>query len=463
MEAPPATGPLAPATVSAPTPGRPVTLAQPRPDDDRLRTSVDRAHARWRRLWLHLQTITPSGVARSLLVLGAASAVIWLISSAWVALVPFQVGLALAYITLPLVNRLDRILPRVMAVSLVVLLELAAVIAFVGLLIPPLADQLTTLGSTLPSAVEIRVLVDQLRARIGTLPPETQAYLVEGVNRVVMFVRENAAVYAQQALTLLLLGSFSVLQWIGFVLGFLAVPTFLFAAMIDQPAGVRAVNRALPAAVRLDFWALARIVDRTLSTYLRGQLLRAAVFGTAVGFGLYALERLGLYQGTGYPLVFAMIAMVTYLIPTIGWLIGAVPAVALAAVQSRETAVAVLVLYLGIAVLENMIVARQVERRTIDIHPFVLMPTLVVASQYNLLLLILAAPLLVAVRDLFRYVYGRLGDPPRPAGVMPERANAISRGRRPPTRAALRARARSLGAAYPQPFDGRQPPDGARS
>ena len=455
MEALPAAAPLSPATSSAAMVNRPVPSRQPDRDETRLLASVDRAHVRWRRLWLRLQTITPSAVARTLLVLGAAAAVGWLIASAWVALVPFQVGLALAYITLPLVNRLDRVLPRVLAVALVVLLELAAVIAFVGVLIPPLADQTTALVGTLPSAVEVRGALDQLRAWIGALPPQTQQFIQEGANRVVVFVRENAALYAQQLLTLLLLGSFTVLQWIGFVLGFLAVPTFLFAAMIDQPAGVRAVNRALPSAVRADFWALARIVDRTLSAYLRGQLLRAAAFGTAVGVGLYALEKMGLYQGTGYPLVFAVIATVTYLIPTIGWLIGAIPAVALAAVQSREAAVAVFALYLGVAVLENMILARQVERRSIDIHPFVLMPTLVVASQFSLLLLILAAPLLVVVRDLFRYIYGRLDDPPRPAGVMPERVNAISRGRRPPGLTAARARLRPYGATYPRPLDGR--------
>src|SRR3954451_601403 len=77
-------------------------------DEVRLLASADRSRTRWRRLKLHLQSITPSGVARSLLVLGAASTVVWLLASAWFALVPFQVGLALAYITLPLVNRLDR-------------------------------------------------------------------------------------------------------------------------------------------------------------------------------------------------------------------------------------------------------------------------------------------------------------------------------------------------------------------
>ncbi|MGV2386069.1 MAG UNVERIFIED_CONTAM: hypothetical protein LOD86_12490, partial [Thermobifida fusca] len=33
---------------------------------------------------------------------------------------------------------------------------------------------------------------------------------------------------------------------------------------------------------------------------------------------------------------------------------------------------------------------------------------------------LLAAPVGGVVRDLFRYTYGRLSDPPRPAGVLPD-------------------------------------------
>jgi predicted PurR-regulated permease PerM len=257
-----------------------------------------------------------------------------------------------------------------------------------------------------------------------------------------------------------ILGSFTVLEWVGFLLGFLAIPTFLFAAMTDQPAGVRAINRALPSSVRTDFWAVARIVDRTLSSYLRGQLLRAAVFGAAIGAGFYYLESLSFFEGTGYPLVIAMIAGVTYLVPTIGWLLGAIPAVLLALTQSRETAVTVFALFAGAALLETVVLSERVARRSVDIHPIILMPALVAASQVNLLLVILAAPLLVVVRDLFRYVYGRLQDPPRPAGILPGRAGPIVQGRRPPATLARRLRARSFSPGYPRPLDASPPSEG---
>src|SRR5688572_27862726 len=164
-----ATEPLPTASAIDASRQRLVGYPQPEADDVRLLASADRSRTRWRHLKLRLQSITPSGVARSLLVLGAAATVVWLLASAWFSLVPFQVGLALAYITLPLVNRLDRVLPRGMAVALVVLLELAAVIAFIGGLIPPLGDQVSALANALPDTLDARGLVEQLRAWVGAL------------------------------------------------------------------------------------------------------------------------------------------------------------------------------------------------------------------------------------------------------------------------------------------------------
>ena len=44
---------------------------------------------------------------------------------------------------------------------------------------------------------------------------------------------------------------------------------------------------------------------------------------------------------------------------------------------------------------------------------------IVALSQFGVVWLFLAAPVVVIIRDLFRYAYGRLSEPPRPAGLLP--------------------------------------------
>jgi len=56
---------------------------------------------------------------------------------------------------------------------------------------------------------------------------------------------------------------------------------------------------------------------------------------------------------------------------------------------------------------------------SVKIHPAILVVILVIASQFGLIWLFLGAPLAQITYDLYRYVYGRLSDPPRPAGLLP--------------------------------------------
>jgi hypothetical protein len=56
---------------------------------------------------------------------------------------------------------------------------------------------------------------------------------------------------------------------------------------------------------------------------------------------------------------------------------------------------------------------------SVKIHPAILVVILVIASQFGLIWLFLGAPLAQIAYDLYRYIYGRVSDPPRPAGLMP--------------------------------------------
>ena len=74
----------------------------------RLAAAARDGQLAWRRLGLRLRSVTPAGVARLLLVTVAASVIAWLVWNSWFALLPFQVGIVVAYIMLPAVNWLNR-------------------------------------------------------------------------------------------------------------------------------------------------------------------------------------------------------------------------------------------------------------------------------------------------------------------------------------------------------------------
>ncbi len=143
-----------------------------------------------------------------------------------------------------------------------------------------------------------------------------------------------------------------------------------------------------------------------------------------------SLSLLGV-EGIHSTLLLGIFAAITELIPTVGPIIGAVPAVIIGLFTSWEATIGIVVLYVLIQQIENAVLVPRVTGTTLNIHPAILMVVLVALSHFGILWAILAAPLSALTRDLFRYVYGRFADPPRPAGelrdIAPEADTAPAR------------------------------------
>ena len=169
--------------------------------------------------------------------------------------------------------------------------------------------------------------------------------------------------------------------------------------------------------VGADVVAVLKITDNVFGNYVRGQLILGLMVGGSAFLGLHALSLLGI-EGIHSTLLLGIFAGITELIPTIGPIIGAIPAVIMGLFMSWKATIAIVLLYVLIQQIENAVLVPRVTGNALNIYPAILMLVLVALSQFGLLWAILAAPLLALARDLFRYVYGRFADPPRPAGMV---------------------------------------------
>jgi predicted PurR-regulated permease PerM len=389
-----------------------------------LPESVNRAAQRWRSLWLRVRSITPSGLAHFIMVLLAFGALAWLIWHTWLTLIPFEVGLLVAYITLPIVNALDRFMPRRLGVFVVLLGVLAVFVVFLVALIPALSGEVGNFLASLPPPERLRAVFLGLAAALRRFPDPVQVFVRTWLQQAVATGEVNLTSFVRNLMAGLVTGALSLFGAVSFLLGFIVLPTWLFPVLGDSPAARRTLQRSLPGWMQPDFWAVARILDRTFGVFLRGQMLRAVAITVLVWLGLYTLERLG--WPVQAKLVLAMWAGFMELIPTIGPLLGALPALVVGIANSPEMALAVLAVIVIAQLLEGHFVAERVENAVVDIHPAVLVPALVAVSQLGLIWVLLAAPLLAVIRDLYRYIYGRLSDPPKPAGILPSGESVIA-------------------------------------
>ncbi|NTU83958.1 MAG: AI-2E family transporter [Chloroflexales bacterium] len=373
----------------------------------------------WQGLWARVRAITPSQLAHFVLIAGALGLIGWLVWRNRVSLAPFFVGIVLVYISLPLVDGLDRLLPRWLAILLVMAAELGLFIFLVGTLGPPLAAQIAGFLEHLPTPLRLRGLFEQLVGYLQGLPEPMRELVRESLEPTVARLRENLIEMLRALLDFVIIGLLELANASGFILSFLIVPTWIFAVLLNHGAGLRAVDRLLAPWLRPDFWAVARIVDRPLRAFLGGQVVMGLSVGAISYLALQLIERLGL-ANVEFPLLLAVVAGLLELIPIVGPLLYVLVAGLAGLTVSPQLAGTLALVALGVQVLANWLIWPRLERRYASaIPPVLLAVAVVIISQVGLLWLLLAGPLTAIAVDLFRYLYGRVADPPRPAGILP--------------------------------------------
>jgi predicted PurR-regulated permease PerM len=133
-------------------------------------------------------------------------------------------------------------------------------------------------------------------------------------------------------------------------------------------------------------------IDESLGSYIRGQLLICMIIGSisALLFWIFHLR---------YPLILGLIVGATNVIPYFGPIIGAVPAIIIAATSSVKLVVITVVIVFGLQFLEGNILSPYIVGKSLHMHPLIIMIALTAGGEIGGILgLILAVPVLVVLK-----------------------------------------------------------------
>jgi predicted PurR-regulated permease PerM len=350
-------------------------------------------------------------LARWLLALLALIGVGWLLWEARAAMTPFIIGLVLAYLLTPIVNSLGRYMPRSLAILIVYLGGIGLIVVSFAFIIPPVVGQTQALINSIPSMGYLQTKFNELLQEYQSrVPPAVREPIDQGVANALNTAQANITNYLQSAGTFLLNRVLEVINTVTFLIGFLIIPIWLFYILNDQEQGRRFIDGLLHPRARSDFWNIWNMINRVLSNYIRGQLTLGVIVGATVGVGLMVLDLIPGIE-IDYILLLAIVAGVTELVPIIGPIIGAIPGVLIGlAAGGLTTGLAVLVLYILVQQLENNFLVPRVIGESVGVHPAILTVALIAMGQvFGLIGIILSAPAAAIARDLFVYIYHRLG------------------------------------------------------
>lgn len=139
-------------------------------------------------------------------------------------------------------------------------------------------------------------------------------------------------------------------------------------------------------------------VNSSLGGFVRGQVVICTILGvlSSLLFGVV---------GMSYPVILGIIIGLTNIIPNVGPLLGAIPAVVIALTISKAMVIKVLVIILTMQIIEGNLVSPLVMGKTIHLHPLLVMIALFVGEEVaGFTGLILSVPVLAIVKVTYSHI-----------------------------------------------------------
>jgi predicted PurR-regulated permease PerM len=184
--------------------------------------------------------------------------------------------------------------------------------------------------------------------------------------------------------------------FVGGVFGLLTILILAFYFLVDSDSIVRTFVRLFPRSERRRVEDACRRISTKVSAWLGGQLLLAGIIGSSAAVGLWLL-------GVPYFYVLALIAGVGEMIPVVGPILSAIPAVAVALSVSPSLALFVTLFFLVQQQFENHVLVPKVMERQVGISAvMVIVALLIGGSLLGIVGAILAVPTAAILQVLFQ-------------------------------------------------------------
>jgi predicted PurR-regulated permease PerM len=273
-------------------------------------------------------------------------------------------------------------LPRWLAI-LVVYMAIVGVLTVVALLvIPALVNQAEDLWTRLPGWFD-----------------RAQTFLIEHgwLSRRVTIQEavRRAPASPEQAV-----GTFAtaVGRLIGFIVAAITILILTFYLLVDSFALFAAFARLFPTSNRLRVEEAARKITVKVSAWLVGQLILAGTIGVTASIGLYLM-------GVPYFYVLGVLAAIGELIPVIGPMLSAVPAVLAALAVSPHTAFFVLLFWIAQQQIESHVLVPKLMQHQVGVSPVIIIAALLIGgSVLGILGAVLAVPTAAILQVLLQEV-----------------------------------------------------------
>ena len=308
----------------------------------------------------------------------------------------------IAMILNPLAKRLQRLLPRGLAIVASYLVVALCFALVIGVLVEPVANEISHVSGNLPSFV--RKANQELQSVQGFL----------NRHRINVHIAQQGHSALQSIEKRLLKSSGSIVSFSRDLLGkavtlgvdlLLTFVLSVYLLVYARPIG-ELVRKLMPPGDGTPGDDYPLLVQHALFGYMRGQLLFSAIMGGSASLLMAIVGLAGIFpDGSKFALFFGLFYALMELIPYIGPILGPIPPVLVALVTHPVTALWVLLVFIGLQQIEGHVVAPQVFRLSLRINPILVILSLLLGYKiFGVAGALLALPVATLIRQTVLYL-----------------------------------------------------------
>jgi predicted PurR-regulated permease PerM len=302
-------------------------------------------------------------------------------------LTPIFLAFAIAYVLDPVVDRLEKWrIPRGAAILVVLLGFLAAVGAFLLLVVPEIVRDVTSVMRELPDHAKHALdRAGPWLAKQGVAVPHTADEWIARLKERASGISASSLAPVGDLLKAFIGGTASMF---GAVLGALIVPILAVYLLADFDRMVAGIHDLLPHRIRPTVVSYAREIDTTLNQFLRGQLTVMAILAVLYGGSYWVL-------GVRLAVPIGIAAGVLNFVPYVGSAFALVAGLLMALVGGGGWVqiVGVIVAYAVVQTLEGFVITPRIVGDSVGLKEiWVLLAIFVAGEIFGFLGVLLAVP-----------------------------------------------------------------------
>jgi len=312
-------------------------------------------------------------------------------------LTPFLIAILLAYMGDPMVDRLDKKIPRGISVLIVFVILSTFIVTLTFILLPMIENQLSKFVVALPRYLDWvqHTIVPWLSSNLGV----TDIGL--DFSEIKSSIKEHWTKASGVAAGFVATVSQSGLAIVGWLANIVLIPVLTFYLLRDWDVLIDRIHELLPRRFEPKVVQLASESDDVLSAFLRGQLMVMMALGAIYTIGLWLI-------GLDFSLLIGILAGLVSFVPYLGFVVGAGVAGIAALVQFQDVfqLFPVLLVFGFAQLLESFLLTPYLVGDKIGLHPVVVIFAVLAGGQlFGFLGILLALPVAAVGMVILRHAH----------------------------------------------------------